>query len=364
MMVVSSEHERSDADEKLLEEMLTENVRVQKIGGLAKIDSPQAPSGLDGLISAPLLLSNKGNTSVNDSVVSRMPKPRELFRSPSAPPVVPSRRALHALKRFQERIDESSTPCGIRRPTSTGADDSMSALLGSSASPASKNNEEHNVSLNRSRSANELDIMRAVDLGSTDPNLVGDFSRVCSLETVPGKHQDLKYISPKTLIDLVNNKFDVGKYEVIDCRYPYEYQGGHVKGANSIWEEEHLHKRFFSSSNPMWAENNGDKYKTPILIFYCEFSSERGPRMARAIRSKDREVNRYPHLHYPEIYVLKDGYKNFFHTNGTEEYCDPQTYRPMLHDDFARELRMCRIKSKTWAGEKTKCGLYNRLKRL
>ena len=40
--------------------------------------------------------------------------------------------------------------------------------------------------------------------------------------------------------------------------------------------------------------------------------------MARALRSKDRSVNRYPHLHYPEIYVLKDGYKNFYNTEGTK----------------------------------------------
>nr|XP_002128266.1 M-phase inducer phosphatase 1 isoform X1 [Ciona intestinalis] len=364
VMMMSSEYDRSDADEKLLEEMLSENVRVQKIGGNLEVESPQAPSGIAGLITAPLLLSSKPDTSMNNSIVTRLPKPRELFRSPSAPPVVPSRRALHALKRSQERIDESSTPSAIRRPTSTGADDSMSALLGSSNSPSTKSIDEHNVSLNRSRSANELDIMRAVDLGCTDPNLVGDFSRVCTLSTVSGKQQDLKYITPKTLIDLVNNKYDVGRFEVIDCRYPYEYEGGHVLGANSIWEEEQLYKRYFSTSNPMWADNNDDKYKPPVLIFYCEFSSERGPRMARALRSKDRELNRYPHLHYPEVYVLKDGYKNFFSTKGTKQYCDPPTYRPMTHEDYTRELRMCRIKSKTWAGEKTKCSLYNRLKRL
>jgi len=51
----------------------------------------------------------------------------------------------------------------------------------------------------RSRSFNELDVMRAVDLGCSDPNLVGDFSRVCSLPTVSGKEQDLKYITPETV---------------------------------------------------------------------------------------------------------------------------------------------------------------------
>lgn len=67
----------------------------------------------------------------------------------------------------------------------------------------------------------------------------------------------------------------------------------------------------------MWIQgkqsstNNG-KPKPHVLIFHCEFSSERGPKLARSLRNHDRGVNVYPHLHYPEIYVLKDGYKEFF----------------------------------------------------
>ena len=41
--------------------------------------------------------------------------------------------------------------------------------------------------------------MKAVDLGCSDENLIGDFSRACSLETVKGKCQDLKYITPETV---------------------------------------------------------------------------------------------------------------------------------------------------------------------
>lgn len=49
-----------------------------------------------------------------------------------------------------------------------------------------------------------------------------------------------------------------------------------------------------------------------VLVFHCEFSSERGPRMCRFVRERDRALNDYPKLHYPELYVLKDGYKDFF----------------------------------------------------
>lgn len=52
--------------------------------------------------------------------------------------------------------------------------------------------------------------------------------------------------------------------------------------------------------------------KRVVVVFHCEFSSERGPRMARYVRERDRAVNEYPNLHYPELYILKGGYKEFF----------------------------------------------------
>lgn len=52
--------------------------------------------------------------------------------------------------------------------------------------------------------------------------------------------------------------------------------------------------------------------KRIVIIFHCEFSSERGPRMCRFVRERDRAMNDYPKLHYPELYILKGGYKDFF----------------------------------------------------
>lgn len=65
--------------------------------------------------------------------------------------------------------------------------------------------------------------------------------------------------------------------------------------------------------NPIKPE---DPNKRVVLIFHCEFSSERGPKMSRFLRKSDRQANKdcYPHLYYPELYLLDGGYKVYFET--------------------------------------------------
>ena len=69
-----------------------------------------------------------------------------------------------------------------------------------------------------------------------------------------------------------------------------------------------------------------------VLIFHCEFSSERGPNMYRFLRDQDRELNKdsYPRLVYHEIYVLEGGYKAFF---------EKQKVR-YLNSSFGRDMNL------------------------
>ena len=71
----------------------------------------------------------------------------------------------------------------------------------------------------------------AVDRLTSDEDLVADGSRVYSLPSIPGKHKDLKTVSPDTVEDVVNGCYGdkLGEVTIIDCRYPYEYEGGHIK---------------------------------------------------------------------------------------------------------------------------------------
>ncbi len=54
-----------------------------------------------------------------------------------------------------------------------------------------------------------------------EPDLIGDFTKPFALPLTPGKHQDLKCITPQTLVDLIGGKYSdhVENYTIVDCRY-------------------------------------------------------------------------------------------------------------------------------------------------
>uniref|UniRef100_A0AAZ3S3Q8 protein-tyrosine-phosphatase n=1 Tax=Oncorhynchus tshawytscha TaxID=74940 RepID=A0AAZ3S3Q8_ONCTS len=149
---------------------------------------------------------------------------------------------------------------------------------------------------------NHTEIEKLLDTSESDQDveLIGDFTKPCVLSTVEGKHQDLKYITPEMVRTTAEDQV-----------------------------EEYLLRTPIAPISPDHRV---------LLVFHCEFSSERGPRMCRFVRERDRTMNEYPNLHYPEIYILKGG------------VCVLSLYRPMHHQDFKEDLRKFRLKSRTWAG--------------
>ncbi|XP_006866282.1 PREDICTED: M-phase inducer phosphatase 3 [Chrysochloris asiatica] len=203
------------------------------------------------------------------------------------------------------------------------------------------------LGLKKTVSLCDISVTQMMEEDSNQGHLIGDFSKVCALPTVSGKHQDLKYINPETVAALLLGKYQglIEKFYIIDCRYPYEYLGGHIQGALNLYSQEELYNFFLKKPIvPL------DTQKRIIIVFHCEFSSERGPRMYRSLRGKDRTLNQYPALHYPELYILKGGYRDFF--PDYMELCEPQSYCPMHHQDHKAELLRCRNQSKAWEGER------------
>ncbi|XP_048249800.1 M-phase inducer phosphatase-like [Haliotis rufescens] len=194
-------------------------------------------------------------------------------------------------------------------------------------------------------------IKSAVDKMETEVNLIGDGSKVLTfchrLPTITGRHKDLKSVSPRAVNHLLTGKYDdvISGYQIIDCRYPYEYEGGHIEGAINLHNEAQI-TEFVTSLR--WREST----KRNILVFHCEFSSERAPKLLRHLRSLDRKLNsdRYPFLFCPEVYLLDGGYKAFYEQH--QRQCQPNTYIPMQHHDYASQLRYFRSKSNKVANKR------------
>jgi hypothetical protein len=197
---------------------------------------------------------------------------------------------------------------------------------------------------------------------TSNARLIGDRSAYHVLPCKTSiKHNDLNVIDSQTLTELIDGQYNeqIEKFVIIDARYPYEFDGGHIRNAMNIYTKEKLLEMFITNRKEFLAKmTTTDPKKRFVIIFHCEFSSERGPSMLRFLRNQDRAHNRdsYPKLFYPEMYLLEGGYKDFF--NAHKQFCEPQSYKPMLHEDHVQDLKHFRAKTKTWE-QQNKYATYN-----
>lgn len=149
----------------------------------------------------------------------------------------------------------------------------------------------------------------------------------CSIKSFTVEQDPFRRIESETLCEILDGKHShlYDRHVVVDCRFEYEYSGGHIDGAININNKERLEEVLIASASP--AER-------VLLIFHCEYSAHRGPRMAMHLRNLDRQVNmnRYPMLNYPDIAILNGGYSKFFH--GCKDRCFPKRYVEMNDSSF------------------------------
>ena len=89
----------------------------------------------------------------------------------------------------------------------------------------------------------------------------------------------------------------VDRFVIVDCRFPYEFEGGHIRGA--VHAEDFaadLQQQYFSHASlaefssiggdaPVEGPDSGSsqtedgKRKSIVFIFHCEFSQSRGPKL-------------------------------------------------------------------------------------
>ncbi|EDV91654.1 cdc25-like protein phosphatase twine [Drosophila grimshawi] len=173
--------------------------------------------------------------------------------------------------------------------------------------------------------------------------LTGDLSKPLTLPVLHGgmRNSDLPTISSATLARLLRGDFFKlvsNNYQIIDCRYPYEFHGGHIRGARNLYTHDQIRAAFPAEASIV-ARNS-------IYVFHCEFSSHRAPTLMRFLRTTDRNAHTddYPLLDYPELYLLYKGYKEF-HTSYTN-LCNPNNYVPMLAPEYTKECTLFYGKTK------------------
>ena len=83
--------------------------------------------------------------------------------------------------------------------------------------------------------------------------------------------ESLPRITKDTMVDVLDGKYGQC-YEqsvVIDCRFEYEYDGGHIEGAINVNDKDQL-------ANQLLEGTSSEK---TLLIFHCEYSAHRAPIM-------------------------------------------------------------------------------------
>jgi M-phase inducer tyrosine phosphatase len=140
-------------------------------------------------------------------------------------------------------------------------------------------------------------------------------------------------ISAQTLIDCIDGKFpQIVRTVIIDCRFEYEHQGGHIPNALNF-----VHKEQFSE---LYRELKGSRDENGgeiAIILHCEYSKHRAPKAWKFFRELDRHSNTYPFLSFPNLFVLDGGYRNF-HQEFSHR-CEPQGYISMFDKKYESECK-------------------------
>lgn len=89
---------------------------------------------------------------------------------------------------------------------------------------------------------------------------------------VPDNEPDgLPRISDEILINILDGKYGESFDDIliVDCRFEYEFEGGHIDGAVNFNDKELLSEKLFK----------GLAGRSTLLVLHCEYSAHRAPIM-------------------------------------------------------------------------------------
>ena len=119
------------------------------------------------------------------------------------------------------------------------------------------------------------DVMKQGKVGNT----TGALDSIMDIDDPPqhrlphfnSSDESLPRITKDTMIEVLDGKYGecYDRSVIIDCRFEYEYEGGHIEGAINVNDKERLANHLFDTPTS----------EKTLLIFHCEYSAHRAPIM-------------------------------------------------------------------------------------
>ncbi len=83
--------------------------------------------------------------------------------------------------------------------------------------------------------------------------------------------ESLPRITKDTMVEVLDGKYSqcYDRSIIIDCRFEYEYEGGHIEAAINVNDKERLATQLFEDTT----------LEKTLLILHCEYSAHRAPLM-------------------------------------------------------------------------------------
>ena len=333
------------------------------VGSLTTVREEEEPGTED----APSELTPCSVSSLlGNSLIHSSPKEKfESFLSSKSTSTAASHSPAVSFRRSSSLMSKRLSPPSDDTPAISGKKQKMekcNSSLESSETTGRGLSGQQIPTLHRSQSAAQLKIMESLERREETPDCLPDNSGGrFLLPSISGesKNPQMPSISCHTLADVLEGRYasKIKSCKIVDVRYRYEYEGGHIEGAEN-WphdEEADFLSSFLptfpltSAPDPDQETNSAAAGGRDILIFHCEFSSKRGPDFCSKLRSHDRTLNSavYPALYFPECYILHLGYKEFW--SKYPNLCTG-SYILMTDPKHQKECKKMMAKSKSFSG--------------
>uniref|UniRef100_A0A0N5CGP9 Rhodanese domain-containing protein n=1 Tax=Strongyloides papillosus TaxID=174720 RepID=A0A0N5CGP9_STREA len=121
-------------------------------------------------------------------------------------------------------------------------------------------------------------------------------------------------------------------FMLVDCRFPYQYKSGHIKGAINFYDIKEVNDFFFPK-----LKRKAERIMKKTPIFY--YTESLTPEVINVLRKSDEDKKVYG-----DIYLLDGGYEKFYNDKKFKKYCDPCGYTAPNFVKYLMEKRALRIK--------------------